>query len=213
MLTLVLVIVLTASIVLTIERSSFGDIVIISLCCLSVIAANGYLLYALKKRRIADIPPMRTILLIYNNVIFFSSLVPLFVIGTAVSVSGVKAVVTNIYVFYWIALGLMLTGFIITLFLISKSIRKSNWWVFLASIPYVVTSWIIQRDYTGFDRFVHADNFTYKNVAQMLKDVDRDMLLLNPTWYKFLSILIITLFLMMGMIAVENVWKKTSEWR
>lgn len=213
MLSLVLLIALMSSFVLLISKNNVADIFIIGLCCLSVILTNVYFLYILKKRMITNIPPLHIVLLIYNDVIFLSSIIPLFIVGEEQNKAGVKAVVTNIYVFYGATLVLMVVGFLLTIYLIKESIRKSNWWVFVASFPYIVTSWMIQRDYTSFKQFVHADNFTYKNVAKMLQDVDADMLLLNPSWYKFLSILIIILFLMMGMIAIENVWKKTSRWR
>lgn len=209
----VLVIAIMTSFVLLISGSNVEDVLVIGICIISVITINLYLLYTFKRDRIANIPSFKLILMVYNNVIFLSSLVPLFVAGAEKSVADVKAVVTNIYVFYGVTLGLMLFGFLLTIYLIKNSIKKSNWWVFVASLPYIFTLWIIQRDYISFRQFVHADNFSYKNVAKMLEDVDANMLLLNPTWYKFLSILIIVLVLMMGVIAVEVVWKKTREWR
>lgn len=209
----ILIVSLTASFVLLVSGSSIEKAFVIALCFVSVITLNVYLLYILKKGRIANITAFKVILLIYNNVIFISSLVPLLKIGAGQSEGDVQSVVKNIYVFYGVALGLMLLGLLFTIFLIKDSIKKSNWWVFVASLPYIFTSWIMYRDYTGFNQFVHADNFSYKNVSKMLEDIDADMMLLNPTWYKFLSILIIVLVLMMGMIAVEVVWKKTSEWR
>lgn len=213
MLAFILTVSLMASFVLLVSGSSIEKAFVIALCFVSVITLNVYLLYILKKGRIANITAFKVILLIYNNVIFISSLVPLLKIGAGQSEGDVQSVVKNIYVFYGVALGLMLLGLLLTIFLIKDSIKKSNWWVFVASLPYIFTSWIMYRDYTGFNQFVHADNFSYKNVAEMLEDIDADMMLLNPTWYKFLSILIIVLVLMMGMIAVEIVWKKTSEWR
>src|SRR5690625_1205110 len=202
-----------ASFVLLVSGSSIENVFVIALCSVSVITLNVYLLYILKKGRIANIPAFKVILLIYNNVIFISSLVPLLKIGAGQGEDDVQSVVTNIYVFYGIALGLMLLGVLLTTFLIKDSIKKSNWWVIVERLPYIFISWIMYRDYTGFNQFVHADNFSYKNVSKMLEGIDADMMLLNPTWYKFLSILIIVLVLMMGMIAVEIVWKKTSEWR
>lgn len=209
----VLTVALVASFVLLASGSSIEKFFVLGLCFASVITLNVYLLYTLKKGRIANIPAFQVVLMIYNNVIFVSSLVPLFVFGVEQSEADVKAVITNIYVFYGVALVLMLIGLLLTISLIKDSIKKSNWWVFVASLPYIVTSWVMYRDYTGFNQFVHADNFSYKNVAKMLEDIDANMLLLNPGLYKFISILIIVLALMMGMIAVEVVWKKTSEWR
>lgn len=204
---------LFASFSLSMEDTKVQYASVIILWSLSVIVTNGYLLYALLKKKLAYIPSLFTILMVFNNVIFVSSLIPWFVYGKAVSESGVKAVISNIYIFYFSSIGLLIIGLVLTLILIKKSIEKSNWWVFIASIPYIIIGWIIQREYIGFNQFVNAHNFSYKNVANMLSDVDGDMLLLNPTWYKFISIPVIILILMMGMSAVEFIWKKTSSWR
>lgn len=198
---------------LSVTDTKFQYFSIVILWSMSVIVTNGYLVYTLLKKKIADTPSLFTVLLIFNNVILISSLIPLFVYGETVRESGVKNVISNIYIFYYFSVGLMVAGLIVTLLLIKKSIKKSNWWIFIASIPYIITGWIIQQEYMGFNEFVNADNFSYENVANMLRDVDGDMLLLNPTWYKFLAIPVIILIFMMGMILVEFIWKKTSSWR
>lgn len=202
-----------SSLSLSMADTKVQYVLVIILWSLSVVSTNGFLLYALLKKKLADIPSLFIILMIFNNVIFISSLIPWFVYGEAVSVSGVKAVISNIYIFYFSSIGLLIIGLVLTLLLIKKSIEKSNWWVFIASIPYIITGWIIQREFKGFNEFVNAHNFSYKNVANMLSDIDGDMLLLNPTWYKFISMPVIILILMMGMIAVEFIWSKTSSWR
>src|SRR5699024_3542099 len=129
-------------------------------------------LYTFIKKISADIPPLFTILLIFNNAIFISSLIPWLVYGESVSEAGVKAVVSNIYIFYYVSIWLLVAGLIITIYLIRKKIKKSNWWIFIASIPYIIIGWIIQREYVGFNEFVNAHNLTYQNVANMLRDVD-----------------------------------------
>lgn len=202
-----------ASFTLSMADTKAQYISVIVLWSLSVVVTNGYLLYAWIKKKLDNTPSLFTALLIFNNVIFISSLIPWFVYGKTVSEAGVKAVVSNIYIFYYTSIGLLVIGFVLTLFFTKKSIQKSNWWVFVASIPYIIIGWIIRSEFEGFKQFVNAHNFSYKNVANMLKDVDGDLLLLNPTWYKFLSIPVIVLILMMGMIACEFIWKKTSRWR
>lgn len=208
----VLVIAFASSSVLSMAKSDASPIWAISLCFISVFLPNLYWFY-MKKRVKKRIPAINMILIVFTNIIFLASLPPLFVADAEQTTTGVKEVVTNIYVFYGTALGFIILGFLITIYLLKDNIKKSNWWAFIASLPYIFTSWIMQRDYTSFKEFVHADNFSYENVANMLKDINADMLLLNPSWFKFLSILVIVLVLTIGMIAFEIIWKKTDRWR
>src|SRR5699024_3180474 len=148
-----------ASFVFLVLASSIANVFVMTLCSVSVITLTVYLLYILKTGRIANMTAFKVILLIYKNVILISSFFPLLKIGAGQGEDDVQSVVTNIYVFYGIALGLILLGVLLTTFLLKDSIKKSNWWVFVASLPYIFTSWIMYRDYTGFNQFVHADNF------------------------------------------------------
>lgn len=209
----IIIVAFAASSALFMANKGVNEIWAIIFCFASIILTNIYLFYMLKKRKKENITAFAAIVGVFNNVIFISSLVPLFIQGVKQDAAGVKAVVTNIYIFYGVAIGLVVLGFLLTLFLIKEQINQSNWWVFAASLPYIFIGWIIQRDFNAFHNFVNMDDFTNNNVANMIRDVDADMLLLNPSWYKFLSVIIIVLVLMIGMIASEVIWKKTSGWR
>jgi len=211
-LVLVFVIAFSSASVLSMATSDVSPFLAIGLCFISVFLPNLYWFY-MRKRPEKRIPAINIILIMFTNVIFLASLPPFFVADADQTASGVKEVVTNIYVFYGAALVFIALGILITIYLLRDSIKKSNWWAFLACLPYIFTSWIMKRDYTSFRQFIHADNFSYENVANMLRDINADMLLLNPSLFKFLSILVIVLVLTLGMIAFEITWKKTNGWR
>lgn len=208
----IFIIAFASAFALSMEKRGVGGMWAVAACIGAVIFINAYVFYVFKVRK-EKINPVLKIILVFSNAVFLSSLAPLFVQGADKDAAGVKAVVTNVYIFYGIAIGLIILGFLLTIYWMRESIQKSNWWVFIASLPYIFVGWMIQKDFISFHHFVNMEDFTNQNVANMIKDVHSDMSLLNPSWYKFLSILIICLVFMLGMIAVETTWKKTSGWR
>ncbi|HIB1899790.1 TPA: hypothetical protein ACWWDF_002411 [Enterococcus faecium] len=181
------------------------------------VASSGATLinvFKMRKNGLLSKNPFIAILSLYNASLVISSLVPLAVINIGISSNAVRTVVKNTYMFYGV-LGITSSmTLIITIYLLRKNIEKNNWWLFILSVPYVVTGWGVVQDFTAFRNLVSKKDFDYSKVAEMLKRFEgMDVLLLNHNWYKIISISIVAFVLMIGVEIIEKTWKKTSKFR
>ncbi|EPM6858989.1 hypothetical protein ACTPGW_002615 [Enterococcus faecalis] len=192
---------------------TLSDGLLVFFLALSVVTTNYLLIKSMNKKNTKDKAPIKQILYVFNDVLALSSIIPLFALNNKVNASGVENVVKNTYTFYYATLLFMVIGVCITVFLIRDYLKKSNWWFFIISIPYVIVGWFIQEDFSSFKLLVESSEFSYGKMASALDKVDLDLVMLNPTFFDFLAGIIVVLILVIGLIIYEKVWSKTKRWR
>lgn len=188
--------------------------VIVLLLFVTSSSATFINLFKMRKNGPLSKNPSIIILSLYNASLVLSSLVPLGVINKGINSKAVHTVVKNTYIFYGVLCLTNLIALITTIYLLRKNVEKNNWWLFVLSVPYIVTGWSVVQDFTAFRNLVSKKDFEYSKVAEMLKEFEgMDVLLLNHNWYKIISISIVAFVLMIGVEIIEKTWKKTTKFR
>lgn len=152
---------------------------------------------------------------VYPVTLFFVSLIPLVIRdnkGTSVSI--VKDTVVNTKVYFVALYVALFVGFILHLYLTRATLKKSNWWLFIVALPYLLTSMYAYHYQLGFIHFLNLKGFSYKTVSGMLKKVHfADVRVMNPMWFSGISLLIAGGILILGVLIGAFIWKKTEKWR
>ncbi|MBC2173973.1 hypothetical protein [Listeria booriae] len=190
-----------------------GDVILTALWGISGLVAIWTLFGSFSKIKRRKRGWIQHILLLYNQTVFVATLIPLFVLGAPTTVSGVQRVIDNTYLFYYLTAAFLSAGFLCTLFAIQDAIEKSNWWVFIASIPYIMTGWMVSREYGAYNHFVKSEAFRFDEVVPKLKEQGVTALVWNETWFHLFAILLLILVLLLGGILVAITWEKTASWR
>ena len=152
---------------------------------------------------------------VYPVTLFFVSLIPLWIRDTAgTSTNLVKATVINTKVFFVAFYIALLIGFIWNIYISRETYKKSNWWLFIVALPYLLTAIYVYGFQNSFIKFISLKNFSYKAVASMLKHVHfADIRIMNPMWYNSISLIVISTILILGVLISAFIWKKTKKWR
>lgn len=195
------------------QLKTVGDWVIVGLLITSVIFTNSYLYFAIRSKEKRVTRAFGILVGIFNNEMTILSLIPLMAVGLSANPDNIQRVVSNTNYFYIASIGIMGIGIILSMYLLRDRLARNNWWLFIIAVPHILVGWTAKTDYQGFQSFVHSSDFSYKNVANMLQDTDLDLLMLNPTWFKYMAVMIFILILLIGLIMYEFVWKKTKRWR
>ncbi|WP_088841022.1 hypothetical protein [Listeria sp. ILCC797] len=185
---------------------------IISIAWLLSAALTIWTIYRNIKKRALDRKTIPLILAFFNLAILISSLIPLFILNERATVEGVEKVMLNTEIFYYTSVGCLLLTFACTIYMLRKQIsERSNWYVFMTSIPYLMIGWVIQRGYTAFHDFQQAGN--YQDTAAMLTDVSQYPFILNKTWFTFLALVLFNFILILGVNLLEFIWHQTEAYR
>lgn len=195
------------------EFKTIGDGLLVGLMTISIIFTIVYLSRFVKCQHERMIKPFAIIVSVFNIEMLIMSLIPLSVLGLSISVDNVSKVINNTKIFYYSTLVIMLIGVIAMIFLLKDYLVKNNWWFFLIAMPHIMIGWVIQTDYKGFHSFINLSDFSYKKVSEMLENMDMDLLMFNPTWFKCMAVMILVLIILIGMIIYEFIWEKTKSWR
>jgi hypothetical protein len=192
------------------QLKAVGDWLIVGAIIISLILTNFYLVVAGKNKKIK---PLGTIASIFNDEMLILGLIPLPVLGLKINPDNVQRVISNTKLFYYSSIVILIVGIVVLMYLLRDYLAKSNWWAFVIALPHVMLGWALQADYQGFKSFIQLSDFSYSKVAKMLQHSDLDLLMVNPTWFKCLAIIIVILVVLMGLVIYEYIWEKTKGWR
>lgn len=171
-------------------------------------------IYRASKQRALDRKTMPLILALFNLAILISSMIPLLTVNEHATEEGVRNVISNTGIFYYTAVGSLIVTFSVTLFLLRKKItERSNWYVFLASIPYVIAGWVIQRGYTALQELKQSNDYSYQMIANALSDNHQYPYMINEKWFTFLALIILNFILILGVNLLEFIWHQTEAYR
>lgn len=152
---------------------------------------------------------------VYPIALLIVSVIPLFIKYPFVrNTSSVKAVLANTKLYFIVFAVLLVIGWLVNLYLTKSALKKSNWWLFIVTLPYLLTSFLIYRRYVEVDGFFKLKHFKYETVAAMLRQLKiPDLRVMNPLWYETIALIILSLIILIGVVTGEIIWKKTKTWR
>lgn len=198
----------TSDNILQLEKS--GDYVVIGSWLIVAIFTYVVIHWSIKKKTIQR-RPIITILVFFNAAILLSTLIPLLIINKENTTEGVQSVLINTNLFLVVTAILLLISMILTLLLLKERLYKNNWWAFLITVPYIVAAWVIQSGFTNMHELTEHNKV--KDIVFHLQEAQENPYLLNDTWIYFLSMIIVTFILILGVMLFESFWKKTNSWR
>lgn len=151
---------------------------------------------------------------VYPISLFVISIIPLFVNATNKSPAAVKVAVNNTNIFMNTFYIVLIVAFIVNLYISRQALKKSNWWLFIVALPYVLTEIYVYQMQRVFIEFTQMKDFSYSNVSRMLNGMKfSDIRLINPLWYQTISLIVASTLLLIGVSFSEIIWKKTKKWR
>lgn len=153
--------------------------------------------------------------LIYPVIMGIISVIPLFITKPRdISAANVQATVQNTKLYFIVLYFALIVGCVITLFLSKSVLKKSNWWLFITALPYLLTSFSAIKMQNSFETLIHYSDFSFDNVSAMLRKTKMpDTRLMNPFWYKGISLIIVSFIGILGVLLGAVIWKKTRSWR
>ena len=188
---------------------SFSDVLLVVLWSISGILP---IIRLLRMKRRNQFKKIDTLLLVFLEALFVPSLIPLLRMRTeTIDAESVNEMVVNTKIFFCVLTISLVLGIICTMVLTKN--KKNNWWLYVVFSPYILSGWIIQRDYKAFQKLLSMEGFSDEKIAEMVIWIDGNLNLMNELWFKILGLMIVVLVLMMGVACVEIVWKKTENWR
>lgn len=151
----------------------------------------------------------------YTISVFLITLIPLFIINPSKTTTQVvSSVVMNTKVFFIAFYIALIVGFITNLYVSQELLKKSNWWLFIIALPYMITSFLVINSQRAFISFTQYSDFSYKNVSRMLTIVKQtDVRYMNPLWYESISLVIVSMLVVEGVYIGALIWQKTERWR
>lgn len=151
----------------------------------------------------------------YTISVFLITLIPLFIINPSKTTTQVvSSAVMNTKVFFIAFYIALIVGFIANLYVSQELLKKSNWWLFIIALPYMITSFLVINSQRAFISFTQYSDFSYKNVSRMLTIVKQtDVRYMNPLWYESISLVIVSMLVVEGVYIGALIWQKTERWR
>lgn len=152
---------------------------------------------------------------IYTISVFVVTLIPLLIINPSkTTAKAVGLMVMNTKVFFIAFYIALIVGFIANLYLSRELLKKSNWWLFIVALPYMITSFMVINSQRAFISFTQYSDFSYKNVSRMLTAIQQtDIRYMNPFWYESIGLVILSMLVIEGVCVGAFVWQKTEGWR
>lgn len=189
---------------------SVYDVILLSSWIISPIVATAMWFYTKKLSQFRIINSF----FIYPIAIFITTLIPLFINPEGKTPSYVKLAVNNTKVFFVVYYIVLVIAFIANLFLSRSYIKKSNWWLFIAALPYLLTGIWVYGLQQKFMQLINLKYFSYTSLSAMLKNMRfRDVRLMNPCWYQTIALVTVSTLIILGVNLGEIIWKKTKKWR
>ena len=152
---------------------------------------------------------------VYPTALFLVSLIPLLVQQpNSYSLKAVNSAIINTKIYFVAFYIALIIGYIVNLAITKANLKKSNWWLFVVAIPYLLTIFTIYAHQKSFFKFLHFDDFSVKNVSMMLKHVHfLDVRLMNPLWFETIALIIVSMMILEGVTFGAIIWQKTKKWR
>lgn len=156
-----------------------------------------------------------TSLFMYPIALFIVSVVPLFISHPeARTAAAVRAGISNTKLYFIVFYVVLFVAYLVNLALSKSAFKKSNWWLFIATIPYMLTAFMVQKAQGSFIKFISLKDFEYSSVAKMMKVGHfNDVRLMNPLWYDTIGLIVASTILLIGVSLSAFIWKKTKKWR
>lgn len=151
---------------------------------------------------------------IYPVITSLISLIPICINPNIKTPNAINIAVENTKIFFYVSYVALVLAFSINLFLSRQVFKKSNWWLFIVALPYLFTGILLYKAQQVFYRFIKLDDFSYKNVSNMLNHMQyADVRLINPIWYQIIALTTVATVVLIGVNLSEIIWKKTKNWR
>lgn len=151
---------------------------------------------------------------IYPVALFITSIIPMLIDPTSKTPSSVRLAVNNTKLFFIVYYMVLVIAFIFNLVISRSAIKKSNWWLFIVALPYLITGIWIYGLQQKFMQLINLRYFSYASLSAMLKNMHfSDVRLMNPGWYQTISLITISTLIILGVNFSEIIWKKTKKWR
>lgn len=150
----------------------------------------------------------------YPAALFLMTLIPLFVDPEGRTPNSVRLAVNNTKVFYLAYYAVLVIAFILNLSISRSALKKSNWWLFIVAVPYLLTGIWVYGSQQKFVQMLDLKYFSFASLAAMLKTMHfSDVRLMNPCWYQTIALVTVSTLIILGVNFGEIVWEKTKKWR
>lgn len=124
----------------------------------------------------------------------------------------VKQAILVTHISWYLSLALLVAGLIYSAWLINGYLKRSPWYVFLITLPYVLVYAQVAPQFSAFNNLLAMSSFTTKNLYLMLNKFHGNLLLMNTASFSQFAIAIFILAIWMGVSSYAFIWKKTKNW-
>lgn len=196
--------------------SSGGDWLFLTLWLISGLVPMGYLgLQIIKPSKLyVQKNNFWRFIAILMLTIFLLTVIPAVFNGQGKTAAAVAKTVTTTKAFCIGAYVISALGFGTTLIVTRKQLQKSNWWLLIIALPYMLLSWMAQRQQAALNQMLSVKGFSNASVAEMLQHMKHGQAaLINQMWHTLITCLCAATLISMGVIVGEILWKKTKKWR
>ena len=152
---------------------------------------------------------------VYTISIFIPTLIPLAVTKPAkTTTKNIAFAVFDTKVFFITLYVTLVIGFIVNIYLVRNLLKKSNWWLFIISLPYMFTSFLAISYHRAFLNLTQYSDFSYRNLSKMFTSFKQvDIRYMNSLWYQVIAFVVVSMIFLEGVNIGAFAWKKTKKWR
>lgn len=188
---------------------NFNDWVLMGLLVLSTLIGGIYIFLTIK-RKLRTFADYFGILLVILTCLSWVGI--LIIDDSSISIESVKRMEFTTYLFNGLAIVMSVIGVGACCFKTRKLFKKTNWWMLIVMIPYMVISYTAGQTIFGLKSIQNLDGYSAKSLASFLKVIgDANVNLANQSFYTIFTFMLFVCFFYVGGNISGIVYRKGKE--